>query len=124
MAMADQVDLLGTRRGQDLLDLLERLLASRLGAVDRRHLQDVHVGAIGLQRQRNAVEVAVEAGEAVPAAPAVDQDNRILGRGVAGMCRAGHREQAPEYAQRECALTQQLANHGPSPRLVVVSENP
>src|SRR5690606_41541338 len=83
VAVAEQVDLALAGEGDDLLDLLQQLLAAGFGRIQLADLGDVHRGAILAQGLGDAVPV-VDAEHAVPAEHAVGQDDGVLGSGVIG----------------------------------------
>ncbi len=83
VAVADQVDLGLAADGDDVLDLLQQLLAARFGGVQLADLGDVDAGAVAAQGGGNAVPV-VDAEDAVEAEHAVAEDDGVLGLGIAG----------------------------------------
>src|SRR5690606_40418963 len=70
MAVTEQVDLALARDRDDLLDLLQQLLAAGFGRVQLADLGDIDGGAVLAQGLGNAVPV-VDAEHAVPAEHAV-----------------------------------------------------
>jgi hypothetical protein len=99
--VADEVDLVGARDGQDGVDLLQQLLATHLGRIHRRDLGRVDPGAMRLQVSRDAVPI-VDADHRVPAQQAVGQHDRVLGGGV-GVGGCGRGSSADECGKRHGA---------------------
>ena len=83
MAVADQVDLAFAADGDDVLDLLQQLLATCFGGVQLADFGDVDTGTVTAQCCRDAIPV-IDAEDAVEAEHAVAEDDRVLGLGVAG----------------------------------------
>src|SRR5690606_38235982 len=88
VAVTEQVDLGLAGNGDDLLDLLQQLLATRLRGVQLADLGDIDAGAILAQGLGNAIPV-IDAQHAVPAEHAVSQDYGVLGASVVRGAEAG-----------------------------------